>query len=90
MTLNVSFVHDTSERDVRLQSRRVFVLQSREGTTGMQMTRMPEYPIEPLFIERWSPRAYDANPVPEQDILTVLEAARWAPSAHNIQPWRFL
>ncbi|RXZ71733.1 nitroreductase family protein [Agromyces albus] len=46
--------------------------------------------ITPL-VERWSPRAYD--PTAEVDpavIRTILEAARWAPSANNTQPWRFL
>ena len=46
--------------------------------------------ITPL-VERWSPRAFD--PTAEVDpavIRTILEAARWAPSANNSQPWRFL
>lgn len=46
--------------------------------------------IAPL-IERWSPRAYDpAAELSEQDVRTLLEAARWAPSANNLQPWRFI
>ena len=52
--------------------------------------RIPDYPIEKLFVERWSPRSYHASPMPASDLLTILEAARWAPSAFNIQPWRFL
>lgn len=56
----------------------------------MKTERTPDYPIEPLFINRWSPRAFEAIPMPEDDLLTILEAARWAPSAYNIQPWRFL
>ncbi|RED51603.1 nitroreductase family protein [Aestuariispira insulae] len=56
----------------------------------MTMQRKPSYPIDPLFIERWSPRAFDAKPMPDEDLFTMLEAARWAPSAFNIQPWRFL
>lgn len=54
------------------------------------VTRHPEHPIDPLFIARWSPRAYDASAMPADDLLTMLEAARWAPSAYNLQPWRFL
>lgn len=48
------------------------------------------YPIHPLILARWSPRAFDERPVPSGKICTVLEAARWAPSSFNEQPWRFI
>jgi nitroreductase len=48
------------------------------------------HPVDPLFLERWSPRAYSGEPLPERDLMTVLEAAHWAPSASNNQPWRFV
>ncbi|HEX8626103.1 MAG TPA: nitroreductase family protein [Allosphingosinicella sp.] len=54
------------------------------------MPRQPDHPIDPLFLERWSPRAFDQSEIPEADLLTLFEAARWAPSAFNSQPWRFL
>lgn len=53
-------------------------------------TRHAEHAIDPLFLERWSPRAFDPSPISETELLTVLEAARWAPSSFNIQPWRFI
>lgn len=56
----------------------------------MTAIRISDHPIEPLFLKRWSPRAFDASHMPETDLLSMLEAARWAPSAYNIQPWRFL
>lgn len=56
----------------------------------MTPKRSADYPIEPIFLDRWSPRAYDARPIPTADLMAILEAARWAPSAYNIQPWRFL
>ena len=56
----------------------------------MTTERTPDHPIEPVFIDRWSPRAYVASSMSASDLLTILEAARWAPSAYNIQPWRFL
>lgn len=46
--------------------------------------------VEPLFLERWSPRAYDASAISQDDLETIFDAARWAPSAFNYQPWRFL
>lgn len=52
--------------------------------------RKAEYPIDPLFLERWSPRAFSGEPLTDKEILSLFEAARWAPSAYNNQPWRFL
>jgi nitroreductase len=43
-----------------------------------------------LFVDRWSPRAMTGEPIAEADLLTLFEAARWAPSSGNSQPWRFL
>jgi len=52
--------------------------------------RVADHPIDPQFINRWSPRAYANDEITEQDLLTILEAARWAPSSYNSQPWRFV
>jgi nitroreductase len=52
--------------------------------------RQADHPIDPLFLDRWSPRAFDQAEMPEADLHTMFEAARWAPSAFNTQPWRFL
>lgn len=47
--------------------------------------------VHPLLAQRWSPRGFDPNHVLDDDTLrSLLEAARWAPSANNSQPWRFL
>lgn len=54
------------------------------------MDRTAAFPIDPIFIERWSPRSFHPEPMPAEALLTILEAARWAPSAYNVQPWRFL
>ena len=54
------------------------------------MVRQPDYPIEQIFYQRWSPRAYSNEAISERELLTALEAARWAPSSFNCQPWRFL
>ena len=52
--------------------------------------RQPDHDIDPLFIDRWSPRAFTGEAVPEAELLRMFEAARWAPSSYNSQPWRFL
>ncbi len=46
--------------------------------------------INPLILTRWSSRSYLVKAIPENDLLGVLEAARWAPSCFNEQPWRFI
>ena len=52
--------------------------------------RQADYPIDTLFIDRWSPRAMSGEEMTEAELLTLFEAARWAPSAYNNQPWRIL
>ena len=48
-------------------------------------------PVHPLVAERWSPRGFDrAHELGDQALTALLEAARWAPSSQNSQPWRFL
>lgn len=46
--------------------------------------------MDRLFVDRWSPRAMSGEGIPEQDLMTIFEAARWAPSSYNNQPWRIL
>lgn len=51
--------------------------------------RVPDHPVDPIFPARWSPRAFTDEAMPEAEVLILLEAARWAPSSGNGQPWRF-
>ena len=52
--------------------------------------RRADYPIDDLFVDRWSPRAMSGEPIDEADLFVLFEAARWAPSAGNTHPWRIL
>lgn len=55
------------------------------------MTKSPQTSVDihPLLAERWSPRSFDAQAsISDQDVVALLEAARWAPSSNNSQPWR--
>jgi len=52
--------------------------------------RRPDHDISPLFVNRWSPRAMTGEEISRGDLLRMLEAARWAMSSMNNQPWRFL
>jgi nitroreductase len=46
--------------------------------------------VHPLIRSRWSPRSFSSRQVSPEDLRTILEAARWAASSYNEQPWRFL
>ena len=50
----------------------------------------PDYPIHEPLAARWSPYAFEDRRVPEADVRSLFEAARWAPSSFNEQPWRYL
>ena len=52
--------------------------------------RRPEHPIDPVFLARWSPRAFAPDTIGEDELLALFEAARWAPSSYNSQPARFV
>jgi nitroreductase len=52
--------------------------------------RKPEHPVDPLFPGRWSRRAMSGAHVSRETLMTLFEAARWAPSSFNNQPWRFV
>jgi nitroreductase len=58
-------------------------------TKGSEVRRA-EFPIDTLFLDRWSPRAMSGEPMAEEELLLLFEAAHWAPSSGNTQPWRFL
>lgn len=52
--------------------------------------RKADHPIESLLLERWSPRAMSGEKLSDGEVLTLFEAARWAPSTYNEQEWRFV
>lgn len=51
-------------------------------------TRHGEYGVSDVFLERWSPRAMSGEKISREELLKLFEAARWAPSSSNEQPWR--
>ena len=62
-----------------------------EEITDTRKTASTTVPVHPLIAERWSPRGFDrAHELGDDSLTALLEAARWAPSAQNSQPWRFL
>ena len=56
----------------------------------MQKSAATQHPVHELIRERWSPRAFSAEGVSPEILQSLFEAARWAPSSNNEQPWAFL
>jgi len=56
----------------------------------MEKPAPTQFPIHDLLARRWSPRAFDERPIEEDKLRSLFEAARWAPSSNNEQPWRFI
>ena len=56
----------------------------------MQKPAPVDHPVHALIRDRWSPRAFADRAVSEADLRSLFEAARWAPSSFNDQPWAFL
>ncbi|MHC4429713.1 MAG: nitroreductase family protein [Planctomycetota bacterium] len=56
----------------------------------MSKEATPDHPIHELIARRWSPYGYADKPVAREDLLGLFEAARWAASSYNEQPWSFI
>ena len=52
--------------------------------------RKADHEIEPLLLDRWSPRVMSGEEISHEELIRLFEAARWAPSSFNAQPWRAL
>src|SRR3989339_2200210 len=52
--------------------------------------RKPEHKINTLILSRWSPRSMTGEEISDEELMSLFEAARWAPSSYNNQPWRFI
>ena len=58
--------------------------------TAVDEHRDPDHDVDPLFVNRWSPRTMTGEELAEEELLALFEAARWAPSSYNNQHWRFV
>ncbi|MEK6976875.1 MAG: nitroreductase family protein [Candidatus Hydrothermarchaeota archaeon] len=61
-----------------------------EPTDEVRRARRPGYKIHPIILGRWSPRAMTGEGLSDDELMPLFEAARWAPSSYNGQPWRFI
>lgn len=57
---------------------------------NVSVHRKPEYDVDPIFLNRWSLRAMSGEVISRDELMSLFEAARWAPSSFNNQPWRFI
>ena len=55
-----------------------------------RIERQPSFPINPIILNRWSPRSMTGEELDDDTVMSLFEAARWAPSSYNNQPWRFV
>jgi nitroreductase len=56
----------------------------------MSMEVFADHPVHALITKRWSPYSFDSRSVPDEDLRSLFEAARWAPSSYNEQPWNYI
>jgi nitroreductase len=56
----------------------------------MDHSANPGHSIHEILVARWSPYSFQDRPVPEEDLQSLFEAARWAASSYNEQPWSFI
>jgi nitroreductase len=90
---NPIFNIDLSKKKIMIQSAKR-IEKNRSKLIGFFMTkfvnRESAYPIQPLLLSRVSSRAFGEERLTEDELMTLFEAARWAPSSFNGQPWRFV
>jgi nitroreductase len=60
------------------------------SNTKNENSRKTDYKINSIFVNRWSPRSMTGEEIDEEVLMSLFEAARWAPSSFNNQPWRFI
>jgi nitroreductase len=56
----------------------------------MQKPAVTDHPVHDFIVKRWSPRAFSKKPVPPEVLRSLFEAARWAASSYNDQPWSYI
>src|SRR5665213_1532117 len=61
-----------------------------KNTSDVINQRKLDHAIDPLFPTRWSKRAMSGESISKEELARLFEAARWAPSSYNNQPWRFI
>ncbi len=63
---------------------------NKDSAEHSQNKRQPTFQINPIILNRWSPRSMTGEELDDDTVMSLFEAARWAPSSYNNQPWRFI
>lgn len=63
---------------------------SKSAPTKSTTLRVPDHEVDNIFLNRWSPRAISGESISDAQLHSLFEAARWAPSEYNLQPWHFV
>src|SRR5687768_11049620 len=87
-TISRSF--DGDHLQTSIMDPRIFARSARGDTMSDVNQRKADYPVDPQFLARWSPRSFRPEPISNDELMTLFEAARWAPSSYNSQPWNFI
>lgn len=100
---SVGYLDCRTVREIDVGTHTIFVADVVDGDAGVAgpllyhagsykslIGRMPDHGIADVFTSRWSPRSFGDVAITDEELMTFMEAARWAPSAMNVQPWRFI
>src|SRR5690606_38745884 len=84
---STSRTYSKSRRSRNVLSRSLF---AKDTSMSTIKHATPNHPIHELLARRWSPYAFADRPVSKEDLQSLFEAARWAPSSSNEQPWSYI
>lgn len=68
----------------------LLLLSSSVWFAPLDASRSPEFKVDDVFLNRWSARAMSGAPIADAELMSLFDAARWAPSEYNSQPWHFV
>jgi nitroreductase len=68
----------------------LLLLSSSLWFSPVDANRKPEYAVDEIFLNRWSARAMSGEAIADAELMALFDAARWAPSEYNKQPWHFI
>ncbi len=78
------------QADVEFQGFQMTLSLVKTAARAAPVVTAAEHPVPPVFLDRWSPRAFTGEPIPDTSLQCVFEAARWARPVCGLEPWRFV
>ena len=65
-------------------------IENKNKIINLKNPRKTEFEIDKIFVNRWSPRAMSGEEITDDELMSLFESSKWAPSSYNSQPWRFI